>query len=330
MTIQLRWILPSLLLSLSWGPPVHAQAVPPGLDQRPINTNCLAPARPTGTAGVAAQDPFPGAPAFSGPVKLLQAPGDATRWFVLEKTGRLKMLPVANPAAVSVWLNLSGVVDSGGEGGLLGMAFHPNYPATPEIFLYYTVTGSPMTTVVSRFILDNVNAPQAPVEQILLTVSQPYTNHKGGDIAFGADGFLYIGLGDGGSGGDPQGHGQNNTDLLGAMLRIDVQNVPFSERYRIPLDNPFAGFAHCGPGSNTHLCPEIYAWGLRNPWRWSFDPQTGTQWVGDVGQDLWEEVDILQRGGNYGWRCREGLHAYNTGGCAAGGFVEPQGMLKQV
>ncbi len=302
---------------------VSAARGQPGLDQRPANTTCLAPARPTGAAGVTVTDPFPAAPAFSEPVKLLQAPGNASRWFVLEKAGRIKTLPVANPATTSTWLDLTGVVDPTDEGGVLGMAFPPDYPATPQVYVYYTVSGSPLISVVSRFILDNVNAPVAPVEQVLLTVNQPYTNHKGGDIAFGPDGYLYIGLGDGGSAGDPEDHAQDNTDLLGAMLRIDVRGVPFSERYRIPADNPFAGNPRCGPGANGQACPEIYAWGLRNPWRWSFDRQTGELWLADVGQNLWEEVDLLERGGNYGWRCREGLHDYDTSGCPAGGFIEP-------
>jgi uncharacterized repeat protein (TIGR03806 family) len=162
-----------------------------------------------------------------------------------------------------------------------------------------------------------------------LSLNQPYTNHKGGNVAFGPDGFLYIGFGDGGSGGDPQGHAQNTKDLLGDMLRLDVDH---GTPYAIPsgaTGNPFAANAVCpADNSSTHDCPEIYASGLRNPWRWSFDSATGDLWVGDVGQNRYEEVDRLQRGGNYGWNCREGTHPYTdstpASSCATTtGFVEP-------
>jgi uncharacterized repeat protein (TIGR03806 family) len=266
---------------------------------------------------------FPAAPAFLEPVKLLQPPGDATQWFVLEKAGRIKRLNVANPAGAAVWLDLTNAVDPAGEGGLLGLAFHPAYPATPEIYVSYTAPGLPLTSILSRFILDNVNTPQAATEQILLTVDQPADNHNGGDIAFGPDGYLYFGLGDGGGGDDIDQHAQNNTDLLGAMLRIDVVGVPFSERYGIPPGNPFAANPKCGPAGNAQACPEIYAWGFRNPWRWSFDRQTGTLWLGDVGQGAWEEVDVVERGGNYGWRCREGAHDLFPADCPAGGLIDP-------
>lgn len=303
-------------------------AVPPapviGLDARPANPDCVAPARPTGDATVATEDPFPTAPAFSAPTKLLQAPGDASRWFVLQKAGLVRVFSTANPAAVSTWLNLSAQVDANGEGGLLGLAFHPNFPATPEVYVSYTGPGSPMVSKISRVILDSTTQPVNVTEQLLLTIDQPFTNHNGGDIAFGPDGSLYIGIGDGGSGGDPNDYAQNTRRLLGKMLRIDVLGVAFpSPGYGIPTDNPFAANPRCGPGSNAQACPEIYAWGLRNPWRWSFDGPTGALWAGDVGQDAFEEVDVIVRGGNYGWRCREGFADFNTAGCAASGFVEP-------
>jgi len=172
-------------------------------------------------------------------------------------------------------------------------------------------------------ILDNVSAPSATTEQVLLRVDQPFANHNGGDIAFGADGNLYFGLGDGGSANDPFGYAQNDTRLLGKMLRIDVAGVPFpSPGYRIPASNPFAANPRCGPGANAASCPEIYASGLRNPWRFSFDEATGDLWVGDVGQDSREEVDRIQRGGNYGWNCREGFIA-GPSSCSTGGLLEP-------
>ena len=297
---------------------------PFGLDARPSNTTCVAPARPTGNATVASVDAFPTAPAFGAPTKILQAPGDATRWFVLEKDGLLKVFGTASPASVSTWLDLTGRVNPAGEGGLLGMAFHPNWPGTPEVFISYTTDGTPLISRLSRLILDSTAQPVNFTEQVLLTVNQPFDNHNGGDIAFGPDGFLYFGLGDGGSGGDPNDYAQDQTRLLGKMLRLNVLGVAFpSPGYTIPAGNPFAANAKCGPGSNAQACPETYASGLRNPWRWSFDGPTGDLWLGDVGQGAWEEVDRIERGGNYGWRCREGFNDFNIAGCPTGGFMEP-------
>src|SRR5690606_9687045 len=153
--------------------------------------------------------------------------------------------------------------------------------------------------------------------RILLQVNQPASNHNGGHIAFGPDGLLYVGLGDGGSGGDPWGeigNGQRLSTLLGKMLRIDVDGGTGGVPYGIPAGNPFAGNPSCSvdTGNFTHNCPEIYAYGLRNPWRWSFDTGSDELWLGDVGQGAWEEVDRIVAGGNYGWRCREGAHAYSA------------------
>ena len=205
------------------------------------------------------------------------------------------------------------------------MAFHPDYPSTPEIFLSFTVdhTGPSMRSVISRFILDDVASPgPGTVEEVLIEINQDFNNHNGGDIAFGPDGYLYIGLGDGGSGNDPNRRAQDTTNLLGAMLRIDVQGT--GADYTIPPDNLFAGQAKCGPGVNSNNCPEIFAWGLRNPWRWSFDPGTDALWLADVGQNAWEEVNIIERGGNYGWRCREGANdTANAADCVGGGLIDP-------
>jgi len=228
-----------------------------------------------------------------------------------------------NATSVSIFLDLSGVVRTNSEGGLLGMAFHPDYPLVQEVFLYYTRnhSGPPMRTVISRFILDSVASPGAgTVEQVLLEVDQDFDNHDGGDIAFGADRLLYIGLGDGGSGGDPNERAQDTRHLLGSFLRIDV--IGTGADYNIPPGNPFNNNSKCGPGLNASDCPEIYAWGMRNPWRWSFDPPTGVLWAGDVGQGAWEEIDQIVLGGNYGWDCREGAHDFETNGCG-GPFVEP-------
>ncbi len=299
-----------------------------GLDSRPDNQTCVAPSRPTADASVAVIDPFPALPVIALPTKMLLEPVADPRWFVLRKTGQLVTFDPDNATAVEVYLDLSGVVRTNSEGGLLGMSFHPDYPNTPEIFLSYTIDhGSPpMRSVISRFILDDVTSPGlGTIEQVILQVDQDFDNHNGGDIAFGADGYLYVGFGDGGSGGDPNDRAQDTTRLLGAMLRLDVNGPSVSfplNPYAIPADNPFAGNARCGPGFNAGDCPEIYAWGLRNPWRWSFDADTGALWLGDVGQGAWEEIDVIERGGNYGWRCREGRHDFNLAGCPTG-LIDP-------
>jgi len=296
-----------------------------GLDFRPDNQTCVAPARPNSNASVAVVDPFPGLPNIDQPTKMLLEPVASPRWFVLQKTGQLLTFDPGNATSVSTYMDLSDVVRDNFEGGLLSMAFHPDYPATPEIFLSYTIdhTGPAMRSVISRFVLDDVTTPGAStVEEIIILVDQDFDNHNGADIAFGPDGYLYIGFGDGGNSGDPNDRAQDTTGLLGSMLRLDV-NGPGANPYDIPADNPFSGNALCGPGFNVNDCPEIYAWGLRNPWRWSFDNATGELWAADVGQNSREEVNLIELGGNYGWRCREGSLNFNTAGCAAGGFIEP-------
>ncbi len=255
---------------------------------------------------------------FSSPVAMLQAPGDNTRWFVVERGGRVVVFP-NNDAATSAQVNefISVTVDSRGEGGLLGMAFHPNFPATPHVFLSYTRTGNPLTSVIDRISSNDGGATLNPATRVeLLTLEQPFENHNGGHIAFDRAGKLFIGFGDGGSGNDPQNNGQRLDTLLGKMLRIDIDATPATEKnYAIPSDNPFAA----GGGA-----PEIYASGLRNPWRWSFDRGSGRLWLGDVGQNAWEEVDVITRGGNYGWRECEGTHVRgSTTPCNNSAFIDP-------
>jgi uncharacterized repeat protein (TIGR03806 family) len=306
---------------------VATQLVQFGLDARPVNSTCIAPDRGSPANDVAVTTPYPGLPAFSQPTKLRQAPGGDDRWYVLEKGGRIRVFD--NDPAVSahaVWLDISTKVNASSEGGLLGMAFHPDWPAVKEIYLSYTGdAGGPMVSYVSRFIIsDDSTLPVTWTEEALITVDQDFGNHNGGDIAFGPDGHLYLGLGDGGSGGDPMGRAQDTSRLLGAFLRVDVLGVAWPvPGYQIPGDNPFSGNPTCGRGANASDCPEIYAWGFRNPWRWSFDRGTGSLWAGDVGQNLWEEIDIVERGGNYGWDCREGAHDFQPANCATGGLVEP-------
>ena len=298
-----------------------------GLDSRPDNQTCVAPPRPTTNASVSITDPYPALPDLVQPTKLLLEPGGAGRWFVLQKPGQIISFLPGNPGGASTYIDLTvdHSIRSNSEGGLLGMAFHPDYPATPEIFLSYTIQHSnpSMRHILSRVVLTDVNNPGAGMtEQVILEVDQDFDNHNGGDIAFGPDGYLYFGLGDGGSGNDPRQRAQDTTRLLGSMLRIDV--IGTGDGYNIPPDNPFATNAKCGPGANANDCPEIYAWGLRNPWRWSFDPDTGALWAADVGQGAWEEVDLIELGGNYGWRCREGAHdTSNASDCVGGGLIDP-------
>jgi uncharacterized repeat protein (TIGR03806 family) len=306
-----------------------------GLSARPDNQTCIAPPRPNAVSSVTVEEPFPGLSfGAGGPTKLLMEPVADPRWFVLRKSGQVRVFDPDDPVAtVTDYLDFSGVVNAAGEGGLLSLAFHPDYPTTPEIFFSYTRDASPMRSVVSRVILDDVIAPSAigagSVEYEVISVDQFASNHNGGDIAFGPDGFLYIGLGDGGGGGDPQETGQDTTNLLGSFLRLDVIDPTITypgNAYLIPTGpqgNPFAGQPKCGPTlNNPNSCPEIYAWGVRNPWRWSFDSVTGQLWAGDVGQGAREEVDIIERGNNYGWDCREGFIDYESTDCS-GPFTDP-------
>lgn len=249
------------------------------------------------------------------PILMLQSPNDNQHWYVVEKAGRILQLSGSNAIAhSSVFVDISDRVDSSpNEAGLLGMAFHPQYESNGLVYLSYTTSDPDLTSVISRFKTSNDgNTLLADSEQVLLRVSQPYSNHNGGHIAFGSDGYLYIGLGDGGSGGDPREHGQNTRTLLGSMLRIDVnQGSPYS----IPAGNPFAS----GKGGR----PEIYAWGLRNPWRWSFDRETGDLWVADVGQNAWEEINLIRGPGNFGWNGKEGTHCYESSNCNNPEFIDP-------
>jgi glucose/arabinose dehydrogenase len=263
---------------------------------------------------IAAELVFPNL-AFIDPLYMLQAPGDSSRWFVVEKDGFvLDFANDDNVDEVFEFADLTAAVDStAGESGLLGMAFHPDFQANGEVFLSYTRTGPgggiPFESVVSRFIADPETLVFDPdTEEILLTVGQPFGNHNGGNIAFGPDDFLYIGFGDGGGSGDPGGNGQDTTNVLGTILRIDVDGA---DPYAIPADNPFAGNTDCRTGAGTADCPEIFAWGFRNPWRFSFDRDTGELWVADVGQNTWEEVNRVQISENYGWNHREGAHCFD-------------------
>ena len=241
---------------------------------------------------------------FSSPLEITNA-GDG-RLFVVEKGGKIKVLNSNGITNSTAFLDISGLVSKGSEQGLLGLAFHPNYASNGLFYINYTnLSGD---TVIAKYTVDGINPNLANSSSgsILLTIVQPYANHNGGTLKFGPDGFLYIGMGDGGSGGDPENRAQNNTVLLGKMLRIDVNS---GTPYGIPIDNPYVGIA----GAD-----EIWAIGLRNPWKFSFDKIKNNLWIADVGQDNIEEINIATisaAGLNYGWRCYEGNSAYNTTGC---------------
>jgi len=260
---------------------------------------------------------FPGLQ-FNLPLELT-SPNDGTdRTFVVEQAGIIKVFPVkGNVTKTTIFLDITSKVTSGGEKGLLGLAFHPDYKNNGYFYVNYT-KANPLTTVIARYKVSSANPDIADPasEQILLTYAQPYENHNGGKVAFGNDGFLYIAAGDGGSGGDPGNRAQNKKELLGKILRIDVNNPSSTLKYSIPSDNPFAK-------NNSGYREEIYAYGLRNPWRFSFHRKTGTLWAGDVGQNKVEEVDIIEKGGNYGWRIMEGNECYNSTNCDKTGLIEP-------
>ena len=237
---------------------------------------------------------------FDLPVDFQSARDGSNRLFVVEQPGRIQVFANRPDIASSgTFLDIQDRVTSGGEMGLLGLALAPDFGTSGVFYVYYTAR-DPLRTVVSRF-KSTGSVANPGSEEVLLTVPQPYRNHNGGQIAFGPDGMLYIGLGDGGAGGDPHNHGQNRRTLLGNILRIDV-SAP--GKYRVPKDNPFVG-------NKDGWRPEIWAYGLRNPWRFSFDASTGQLWTGDVGQGAYEEIDIVEKGGNYGWRRVEGPVCYD-------------------
>jgi uncharacterized repeat protein (TIGR03806 family) len=319
-----------------------SDAGPWGYDTRPANEKCIAPNPPPNLSGVATQRVFPNL-TFVAPMGMLQAPGEPTRIFIMERNGRIRVFPNSQTAVtgdVRTFLDFSAKVNGQGEGGFLGMAFHPQWATRKEVFVSYTETGvaanSPLRSVVARFRSTDDGATLDPgSEERVLLLDQPYTNHNGGNIAFGPDGSLYIGFGDGGSGGDPLNSGQRLNTLLGKMLRIDV-NVSPAQKYTIPALNPYASQADGGLGTPCNRlanawdaplgtqCAEIFAYGFRNPWRWSFDTVSGELWVGDVGQNQWEEVDRVVIGGNYGWRLREGMHCHSpASNCPTAGLIEP-------
>ena len=252
------------------------------------------------------------------PIQTLQRPGDATNLYVVEQPGRIYLADpnVATPAEPHVVLDIrERVNDSGNEEGLLSVAFHPEFPKKRELYAYYTAS-KPRRSILSRFTVSEDGRTVDPAsEEILLTQSQPYSNHNGGTVLFGPDGMLYLSYGDGGAADDPHGYGQDMSTLLGKVIRIDVsKRGEAGSPYAVPADNPFVG--------REGARPEIWALGLRNVWRMSFDAPTGDLWAGDVGQNVWEEIDLIVKGGNYGWNAREGLHSFPNG-AGEGPFIDP-------
>lgn len=260
------------------------------------------------------------------PIVLTHAGDGSGRTFVATQHGVIHVLPKgaagsATPVRTKVFLDLAPRVtysDKTNEEGFLGLAFHPNYKENGEFFVFYTVRGAKLTNVLSRFRVSKTDpdAADPKSEQELFRIERPFWNHDGGTITFGPDGKLYVALGDGGAANDPFGHGQNLGTLLGKILRLDVDARGPGKAYGIPADNPFVKTAGARP--------EIWAYGLRNPWRISFDRGTGKLWAADVGQNLFEEINILHAGANCGWNPREGFHPFGAKGVAQNaGMLEP-------
>ena len=271
------------------------------------------PSGPPAGAGVSLQEVVS---ALSFPLYLTAPPADLARLFVVEKTGGIRIVKdgVLLP---DPFLDLSAQISSGSEQGLLGLAFDPDYATTGRFVVHYTdVAGN---TLLARYqVSADPDRADPASAQVILTASQPYENHNGGQVTFGPDGFLYLGLGDGGSAGDPGNRSQDLTDLLGSILRIDVRA---GDPYTVPADNPFV--------AQPNARPELWSYGLRNPWRFSFDRATGDLYIADVGQSQSEEIDVSPaaegggKGLNYGWNVMEGAGCFNEAGCDQTGLTPP-------
>ncbi len=259
---------------------------------------------------------WPGLPRFERPIELAQVPGHPARFLLAQQNGEFFQFDVGEDGKAGLPRQVAefGVSRQHNEEGFLSFALHPDYPEDPRLVVHYSVKGERRGRVAT-WAIDAEGVPDPSAEQVLIELPQPWRNHNGGQVAFGPDGMLYIGVGDGGSAGDPQQNGQDTSTLLGAILRIDIDDVPEGQAYGIPADNPFV--------EELGARPELYAIGLRNPWRFSFDPANGTLWCGDVGQDAFEEVDRIEAGGNYGWRLREGFEDFDRHSRRGPGELQP-------
>ncbi|HHM06233.1 MAG TPA: glucose dehydrogenase [Gammaproteobacteria bacterium] len=256
----------------------------------------------------------PVATGLEQPVFLTTAPGAADTLYVVEQQGTVRRI-VRGVLDGTPWLDLRDRVSSGGEKGLLSLAFHPDFAVNGQLYVNYTGRAFGLYTFVSRFTVGDGGRPDPDGETKILKIKQPFGNHNGGQIAFGPDGYLYIGMGDGGWANDPFGHGQDPGTLLGALLRIDVNRAAPGRPYGIPPDNPFV--------TDKQARPEVWAYGLRNPWRFSFDRASGRLYLADVGQNDVEEIDRIEKGGNYGWNVMEGDRCFKRATCPKAGFQAP-------
>jgi len=283
---------------------------------QPTNTRDPTPAKATPTFAI--ERTFPNISLHR--MVHLTYPDDSTdRLFLTLQPGRIMVFGNRNePKPPKTFLDIrKRVSDQGNEEGLLSLAFHPQYRSNGYFYTYYSAS-SPRRSVLSRFSVspDDLDRADPNSESIVLEITQPYSNHNGGQIVFGPDGYLYLGLGDGGKGGDPHGNGQNTSTLLGSIIRIAVKNESLGAGYSIPADNPFVG-------RGVDFREEIWAYGLRNPWRFTFDAQTDKMWAADVGQRRHEEVDIITAGKNYGWNRMEGSECFRSRACSTKDLEPP-------
>lgn len=320
-----------------------------GCGQESAATDCAA-ATKTSDAAITWGMAFPSLPPIAAPTALFQLPTSNQELYVLKQQGSIaRFANQSNVTDMTEVLNIQDRIyrgkNSGGETGLLGVAVHPQFADNRYVFIYYTgkSASNELESRVARYTMTADNQFDKNSELIILRITRPFENHVGGHLAFDQQGYLYIGSGDGGSAGDPGERGQNNNLLLGKILRIDINTPSEEKNYSIPSDNPFLGVA------NTRA--EIWAWGLRNPWRFSFDSLTHELWAADVGQNTWEEINIIKKGGNYGWGDMEGNTCFrdrpncstankikpiyvvnhNTGACSiTGGYVYRGAQYPQV